>query len=651
MTQPEDGVNLETAGVQSPDQADLLDVFTPEMPPNSPSSDVPAIPIIDEAPVPAVQSPGPSVAIALPDIATASDMLAAPSASVLVAAPVTLVAATVLDATLSEFERGRLAGLAAATASVIPGPSQLSLVARVNSLPLASPPVSVPVRTARGLFVPPLGSAQGAIRPRVHGPSVASPLFSETRTHQNLLDPEFEQIVSAVPPVSNPSAGGLSGPRGVWSAAPVFGPQRQTVAGRPITRQGVPPNPPWIMGQINGRLTSTSPGGSTAPSLTDVLTDVPAEFILSEGPEDNMDRRVHVQDPTKYLGIMNQYCRSREYPGMQLHLSPAENRSAYLTYRYHVKQVMDISNAPKTASAFSYAACLLLTGTALELVVTYQNQNDEVPDQGTVFALLESQLADSATGQLTEALQINGMHILGIAKDLQARMRASVAPDISTVMSEIRIIRDRRNKIHAFDTLSYCIWILNLLRGDAAELVEMRDVASTKHDNGIKVQQLDPDLMVRSILSCGKAWKSYYSRQGNRVPSDEQDADRREEGRRNDGASGSGGDRRAGAGKRANTTPNNPREKKRPTPPIAGRPASTDRGAFDPFARYGSLVTSGKTDMNVRPWVKNMTGQKSAALRSERKCIFCEKVGHFADVCPEKERMFQAKKACFHPAK
>ncbi len=430
MTQPEDGVNLETADGQALDQADLLDVFTPEMPPNSPSSDVPAIPIIDEAPVPVGQSPGPSVAIALPDIATASDMLAAPSASVLVAAPVTLVAATVLDATLSEFERGRLAGLAAATASVIPGPSQLSLVARVNSLPLASPPVSVPVRTARGLFVPPLGSAQGAIRPRVHGPSVASPLFSENRTHQNLLDPEFEQIVSAVPPVSNPSAGGLSGPRGVWSTAPVFGPQRQTVAGRPITRQGVPPNPPWIMGQINGRLTSTSPGGSTAPSLTDVLTDVPAEFILSEGPEDNMDRRVHVQDPTKYLGIMNQYCRSREYPGMQLHLSPAENRSAYLTYRYHVKQVMDISNAPKTASAFSYAACLLLTGTALELVVTYQNQNDEVPDQGTVFALLESQLADSATGQLTEALQINGMHILGIARDLQARMRASVAPDI-----------------------------------------------------------------------------------------------------------------------------------------------------------------------------------------------------------------------------
>ncbi len=55
--------------------------------------------------------------------------------------------------------------------------------------------------------------------------------------------------------------------------------------------------------------------------------------------------------------------------------------------------------------------------------------------------------------------------------------------------------------------------------------------------------------------------------------------------------------------------------------------------------------------MNVRPWVKNMTSQKSAALRIDKKSIFCEKVGHFSDVCPEKESMFRAKKACFHPAK
>ena len=633
----DDGVPLETYGGQAPEHEELAALA---LSPNAPISDDNAIPGIDQDPAPTASGSGLAPDIATSDIALASDMLASTvlPVAVLVAAPVTLAAATTLEGSVSEYERGRLAGLAAATTAipVVLSQSQSPMVARVVGLPSASPPVSV--RVARGLFPPPLGSAQGAVRPLSLGPSVAAPAVSELR---NLLDPELEQIhASAAPPSAN-----LSGPRGVWTAAPVFGPHRQTLAARPFTRQGLHPNPPWIMGGLAAHVTSTSPGGSTAPSLT----DVPAEVLL-EDPVDNMDMRAHVKDPTKYLSVITQYCRTREYHGRQLHLSPAENRSAYLTYRYHVKQAMDISNAPKTVSAYSYAACLLLTGTALELVVTYQSQNDEVPDQATVFALLESQLADSATGQLTEALQINSMHILSIARDLQVRMRASVAPDISTVMSEIRVIRDRRNKIHAFDTLSYCIWILNLLRGPAEELVEMRDVASTKHENGIKVQQLDPDLMVRSILSCGKIWQSYYQRQP-KSPSDVTDEDSREE-RRQDGASGSR-DRRAGAGKRPNSNPNpNPRDRKKPNPPGTGRPTPpTDRGSFDPFTRYGSLVTASRTDLNVRPWVKNMTSQKSAALRVDKKCIFCEKVGHFSDMCPDRESMFRAKKACFHPAK
>ncbi len=636
--EPEDDGVQETYGGQAPEHEEVPALA---LSPNAPISDEEAIPSIDQDPALTASGSGLAPDIAMSDIAPASDMLASTvlPVAVLVAAPVKLAAATISEEPVSDFERGRLAGLAAATTAipVVLSQSQSPMVARVVGLPSASPPVSV--RVARGLFPPPLGSAQGAVRPLSLGPSVAAPAVSETR---NLLDPELEQIhASAAPPSAN-----LSGPRGVWTAAPVFGPHRQTLAARPITRQGLHPNPPWIMGGLAAHVTSTSPGGSTAPSLT----DVPAEVLL-EDPSDNMDMRAHVKDPTKYLSVITQYCRTREYHGRQLHLSPAENRSAYLTYRYHVKQAMDISNAPKTVSAYSYAACLLLTGTALELVVTYQSQNDEVPDQATVFALLESQLADSATGQLTEALQINSMHILSIARDLQVRMRASVAPDISTVMSEIRVIRDRRNKIHAFDTLSYCIWILNLLRGPAEELVEMRDVASTKHENGIKVQQLDPDLMVRSILSCGKVWQSYYQRQSNKVPSDVTDEDSREE-RRQDGASGSR-DRKAGAGKRPNSNPNpNPRDRKKPNPPGTGRPTPpTDRGSFDPFTRYGSLVTASRTDLNVRPWVKNMTSQKSAALRVDKKCIFCEKVGHFSDMCPDRESMFRAKKACFHPAK
>ncbi len=192
----------------------------------------------------------------------------------------------------------------------------------------------------------------------VHG-TFAAPAVSWAR---NLLDPEFEQIhASAAPPSAN-----LSGPRGIWTAAPVFGPQRQTLAARPITRQGLRPNPPWIMpAGLVAHVTSTSPGGSTAPSLT----DVPAEVLL-EDPVDNMDMRAHVKDPTKYLSIITQYCRTREYHGRQLHLSPAENRSAYLTYRYHVKQARDISSSHKTVSAYSDDSFLWRPGSAHVWYVT-----------------------------------------------------------------------------------------------------------------------------------------------------------------------------------------------------------------------------------------------------------------------------------------
>jgi hypothetical protein len=264
--EPEDPANFETYGGQPPEHPDEQAAFAPEVLPNSPIPNVIAIPGIDEDPAPASSGSGlPSVIAVTEILATASDMPDVIPASIsvapLVAAPVTLVAATtaayVLVEPLSEFERGRLAGIAAATAAVRPVSPQPSLVARVTSLPLASPPVPVPVRTARGLFAPLLGSAHEAIRPRVHGLPVQVPLFSEIQTHTNLLDPEFEPIhVSIVPVAANLSAGALSGPCGVWSTAPVIGPQRQTVrpvptsegwAGRPTTRQGHPPNPgSWV---------------------------------------------------------------------------------------------------------------------------------------------------------------------------------------------------------------------------------------------------------------------------------------------------------------------------------------------------------------------------------------------------------------------
>ena len=263
----EDGVQLETYGGQIPEHEELAALAALALSPNAPTSDDNAIPGIDQDPASTASGSGLAPDIAMSDIAPASDMLASTvlPVAVLVAAPVTLAAATNSDEPVSEFERGRLAGLAAATAAIPVVLSQSLMVARVVGLPSASPPVSV--RVARGLFTPPLGSAQGAVRPLSLGPSVTAPAVRETR---DLLDPKFEQIhASAAPPSAN-----LSGPRGVWNAAPVFGPQRQALAARPITHQGLRPNPPWIMGGLAGHVSSTGSGGSAAPSLSDVLTEV-----------------------------------------------------------------------------------------------------------------------------------------------------------------------------------------------------------------------------------------------------------------------------------------------------------------------------------------------------------------------------------------
>jgi hypothetical protein len=72
--------------------------------------------------------------------------------------------------------------------------------------------------------------------------------------------------------------------------------------------------------------------------------------------------------------------------------------------------------------------------------------------RGPVFALLESQLVDSATGQLTEACKSTHAYSVN-AKDLQVRDEGIQAPDISTTASETASTGFHLNKI-AFDTLS-----------------------------------------------------------------------------------------------------------------------------------------------------------------------------------------------------
>ena len=238
-------------------------------------------------------------------------------ARVTVAPLVALVAAPLVASVpplVSEFERGRLAGLAAASQS------QVELRAPgITSLPQGSPQIGRPVN--RALFVPPIGSIQGAIRPQVF-----DAMLPEGRLHANVLDPGYATIdPSGLPPALGASIGGLSALVGTFrNRATAMGIANAEVAVPTVADPcpgAIPGNPAWIL----GGLASASPGGSNGLSLT----DVPA--LLDNM---NLGSNPSTRNPVKYLSVVSQYCRGKEYHGMQLHLTPAENRSAYLTYRY-----------------------------------------------------------------------------------------------------------------------------------------------------------------------------------------------------------------------------------------------------------------------------------------------------------------------------
>jgi hypothetical protein len=235
-------------------------ISSPLVAPNPPVLDVTASFPIDNDPAPANSGSGLPLAIAVLDThATQRDVPAVQTASIkfavpLVAVPVEIVAAYLL-----------------LQLSLIPSPSlnvdillglllpyallKLSHWQSRGSLVylLASPKVFRPVSCA--LFVAPIGSAHGAIRPQVHGP-----LFNDGRTHANLLEPEYGPIEpSGLLTAPTLSAGGFSGPHGMLSnrvtgLAPGNANALDGWTVPPSTR----PNPAWIF----GGLTSASPGSA-----------------------------------------------------------------------------------------------------------------------------------------------------------------------------------------------------------------------------------------------------------------------------------------------------------------------------------------------------------------------------------------------------
>jgi hypothetical protein len=281
------------ADVAGPSQAEQLVTETS----HHASDSIPADAQVPEQPEPAIAAVSasgilPSVPANGSHEGQSNDVDPLDHARVTVAPLVALVAAPLvappLPPLVSEFERGRLAGLAAA------GQSQVELRAPgITSLPQGGPQIRR--ATNRALFVPPIGSVQGAIRPQQF-----DAMLPEGRLHANVLDPGYATIdPSGLPPALGASIGGLSALVGTFrNRATAMGIANAEVAVPTVADPcpgAIPGNPAWIL----GGLASASPGGSNGLSLT----DVPALPALLDNM--NLGSNPSTRNPVKYLSVVS----------------------------------------------------------------------------------------------------------------------------------------------------------------------------------------------------------------------------------------------------------------------------------------------------------------------------------------------------------
>ena len=122
----------------------------------------------------------------------------------------------------------------------------------------------------------------------------------------------------------------------------------------------------------------------------------------------------------------------------------------------------------------------------------------------------------SVSGDLTVCKKLEKLHCDDLARILQARMiKGQVSVDLPSVLNLAKSEMKLRPVL--FDTASHVLWILSLFRDLSdgkrinLDLAAIRETAEYCLSDGVRVEQMDPLGMLKSVASCGEKWDNYYS--------------------------------------------------------------------------------------------------------------------------------------------
>jgi hypothetical protein len=168
------------------------------------------------------------------------------------------------------------------------------------------------------------------------------------------------------------------------------------------------------------------------------------------------------------------------------------------------------------------------------------------------------------------------------------------------------------------------------------DLASIRETAENCMCGGVWVEQMDPIVMLRSVVSCGAAWDNYY----NTVLSKPSGGD---SGGGSGGASGSGQSSQimSRPSKRPFTAANETAGRSAYRQPAGS--GGVARQLFDPFVYIPNQCVVDRNDGNRKWFVRGQSPEAMNTLLKEGKCVLCKHAGHMMAACTTRQAMFAAK--------
>jgi hypothetical protein len=299
-----------------------------------------------------------------------------------------------------------------------------------------------------------------------------------------------------------------------------------------------------------------------------------------------------------------------------------------MIWEYTLKVIPELPTYNHNSHGF-VARCFL-TGTILKTVVARSVQLNKKLTKDEIFFLVDGCIEGLTPGSITRALRFNELSAHKVAVAISKKSGES--PDLNQVVQEIKRQLVIREQICPMERMDKLLMWLNMFRGPDAELSKIREKAMKSHENGISVEQEDPDLMVKSILNCHSIWQKYWARKKNEFES-----------------------------RRRTFATDDKRDSKRPrysAPNSDFRPKTAETsGSRQPFVpRKTPFDLYDKAKLSIEPtktnpslWIKGLDNKKKEELKASNACLLCEKIGHRLIDCRSKQKAFDTGRFCYKP--